>query len=601
MTNTSASLDQRGRTIAVLLSLAIGILVSAGCGIGLMGSPAGTDHGSAPDGDADVDADTDTDADTDVDADADTDADADGDPEFPENCGTQCAAGQYTECTCRADDPCGWIVDGYCDDTCSEILPAGHFDDTADCTAPPPICGGDCDSNRYTACSCGTDDPCGWAGNGRCDDACDSLGGYHFDDSGDCGPPPGELTYAVTAVYDDLDNEDMDVVARGLARAGYREAVRDTNVSVSSLSGYLRQDINTLYHTGHGFSGSVMTSDSALTPSSTNIGVRNTIFATCLTLQESWAGTFTATTETVLGYTEVSFDFIDNDAAQAFVDRLAAGNDHIQAWYQANIAIGMLSDRWAGYVREGGSVVEYSARTGRRPTALVPDEASFVELGRAGGIMVAREILADERSFDDVFAQISIEVPGELTSSFVGARFDALGELTTTPDEAIATAEAWLESRDAMPADAVLQRVIPIERRTDPTAPPTTVAYVVRYLREIDGIPVRGNLVEDHLTVMVGPDGVVATSQFWPEIVAAPRDDAFGGYLLGVGRATLLAADALSRSRKGDGELHLISARPVYGSLGLEAGPGELVPAFELETAEGGSVIINALTGEPLL
>jgi len=572
-------------------------LVGAGCGIGLMASPPRDDgHDSSVDGDADTDVDADADADADSDADGDTDSD--GDPP-PDDCTEECAAGQYTTCTCRTDDPCGWIGDGYCDSTCDSILPGSRFDDSADCAAPPPVCGGDCDASRFTSCSCRVDDPCGWAGNGRCDEECNAYGS-HYDDSSDCGPPPGDLTYAVTAVYDGLDQNDMDIAANGLERAGYRGVVNDRNVSVGTLAGYLRQDINTLYHTGHGLEGGVMTSDSMLTTDTTRISVRNTVFATCLTLQVSWAGAFGPTAETVSGYTEVSFDYIDNDAAEAWASHLASGRSHAQAWYLANSAIGMLSDRWATYAREGGSIVEYSARTGRRPAALAPE--AFVELGRAGGVFIAHEVLTDERSFDRVFERVSLLGPADLEGSFEGDRFASLGPMTATIEDAIDVAEAWLDARDSMPADAVLERVIPIERRTSPDAAPVTVGLAVRFIREVDGIRVRGNLVEDHLTVLVAPTGVVAWSRFWPDVAIDASEDVapWRGHLLGVGTAALLVSDALSRARK-TAEVHVFDARPVYGTLGLHAGDGELVPAFELLTTEGGSIIVNALTGEILL
>lgn len=53
-----------------------------------------------------------------------------------EGCGSECTDLLYTACTCGTSDPCGWLGDGYCD-----LLPANascalfetHFDDTVDC------------------------------------------------------------------------------------------------------------------------------------------------------------------------------------------------------------------------------------------------------------------------------------------------------------------------------------------------------------------------------------------------------------------------------------------------------------------------------------
>jgi hypothetical protein len=429
-----------------------------------------------------------------------------------------------------------------------------------------------------------------------CNDQCTDIVGTFFDDSEDCG---SELTYAVTAVDDGLDPEDMDVFARGIVRAGYREEIRDRNVSVSDLAGYLRRDINTLYHTGHGFEGAVMTSDSMLTTDTTTFGARNVIFATCLTLQVSWARAFGPNTQTVMGYTEVSFDYVDNDAAQDFVDQLAAGRSRIEAWYLANNSIDMLSDRWAGYVREGGSIVEYSARTGRRPISLSP--GSYVELGHASGIFAAREVLDDRSTYDQLFTSISIVETAEHFTEFDGGGFAALGPMTSSGADAIAIADEWIERNGGRPVDAVIDRAIPIQRRTRPENAPVTVGYAVRYTREVMGLPLRSNLVEDHITILVGPTGVISSSRFWPTLATEALESPFSGYTLEVGRATLLAADAISQARKGGGEVHLIEALPVYGTLGLNGGEGELIPAFQLRAAEGGWIIINALTGEPLL
>jgi hypothetical protein len=51
-------------------------------------------------------------------------------------------------------------------------------------------CDGACAGPFYNACACGPDDPCDWAGDGICDEACVELGyvGEMFDDSADCDP-----------------------------------------------------------------------------------------------------------------------------------------------------------------------------------------------------------------------------------------------------------------------------------------------------------------------------------------------------------------------------------------------------------------------------
>jgi hypothetical protein len=53
-------------------------------------------------------------------------------------------------------------------------------------------CDGACTEIFYNACACGPDDPCSWAGDGVCDEACVALGYVDemFDDSADCDPVP---------------------------------------------------------------------------------------------------------------------------------------------------------------------------------------------------------------------------------------------------------------------------------------------------------------------------------------------------------------------------------------------------------------------------
>lgn len=512
------------------------------------------------------------------------------------DCSESCGAGQYTACTCRSDDPCGWTQDGHCDSACQDVLSNGHFDDSVDCDERGAPCAFDCDARRYSACTCGADDPCGWSINGICEAACGTYRS-HFDDSDDCDQQAGGLTFAVTAVSDDLNSSDMDDVTSGLEGLGYSRVVRDTDVTTAELISYLGMDIDTLYHTGHGVGGVVMTSDGMFVRDSTTISARNTIFATCLTLQQDWSSAFGPTAETIMGYTEVTFDLVDNEAAQAYVSRLGAGHNHLDAWYLANSGIATLSDRWAVYARRDGSIVEYSARSGNRPVAAL--NAEYVELGRVGGVFVAESVLEDERTYVDLFAEVTRVAEGELQSHFESGGLGLLGETTMTIPEAVSLAGEWLTSRGELPSDAVVERVVTVSMRRSASDPHTAAGFVVRYIREIDGIAVRSNLVEDHIAVLVGPTGVVSTSSFWPEVSVGPGE-ASDQALISVGRATLLASDALSRAIKG-GEVHIIEALPVYATLGLDGGPGELLPAYQLNTISGIPIVVSALTGEPVL
>ena len=522
-------------------------------------------------------------------------------------CAGSCGRGRFDACTCAPDDPCGWVGDGYCDEnTCAGILPGGYFDDSADCQGATAACDGDCAAMRYTTCTCGSSDPCGWANDGDCDeDACAqvSAGGY-FDDSADCGggtQPTGDDTFTVTAVRDDLDNQDLEIMVSGLRNLGYAASVRDTNVTTSNMRSYLGQNNTILYHTGHGFNGEVQTADGSITTSGITINVENTIFATCLTLVESWASNFGSTAQTVLGYTKVSFDSIDNDVATQFLSAIGSGRSYIEAWYQANNGIYDVSDRWAGYVREGGSIVEYSARSERSPSAgadLLVEDIDVVRLGRQGSLWVSEALLEDDRVFERHDSLVSIGA-AELSSQFLPGGWELLGPSRLTREQAMHTAQEFVDARfGGLSPDAVLDRVTEVRAAAD-GEPAATIGYSIRWSRSIEGLPVRGNRIADHISVLVGPDGIAAWSRFWPDLESVPASMDWGAELLSVRDATVLAADEIARSAKG--ELRLLSARLVYGTVGPNHRQLTLVPAYELESADGSRVVIDALTGRPLL
>lgn len=515
-------------------------------------------------------------------------------------CDGQCGLGQYTECTCGPDDPCGWSSDGYCDETsCAVVRPSGYFADPADCEVQEGTCNGECDTGQYTECTCGADDPCGWAGNGTCDQqACNGVStGTHFDDSADCSTTTQD-TYVVTAVRDDLDNTDMDLMATGLRNLGMTQTAQNTNVSTSALTGYLSQELTVLYHTGHGESGEVLTSNGSIHYNQVTINVHHTVFATCLTLARSWAQAFGDTAQTILGYTDVSYDYTDDEVAEDFLDELGRGKGYMEAWYLANDSQWWLSDRWAGYVREGSSIVEYSARRNNYPTASTKQlDPTLRQVGRSGRLWIAESLLSDRRRFEPA-QQVVADPQAIPAGQLMPGGWSLLTAGPITPDQAVNLAETFADSQFGGPdPDAMLADVIPVISRTE-SGEETTVGYMVRYARMLDGLPIRGNRTADHLILLVGPQGVVAWSRYWPALDVAPALTADAGTILSVGEAISLAADRISMSVKG--EIQLLDARPVYGTRGPNASSFDLVPAYELIDHAGGAVVIDARTGLPL-
>ncbi|MBN1945972.1 MAG: hypothetical protein JW797_09870 [Bradymonadales bacterium] len=521
-------------------------------------------------------------------------------------CDGSCGRGVFNECTCSTDDPCNWINDGYCDEPqCSVVSPGGTFDDSIDCQGGGGTCDGDCVSQRYSECTCGSSDPCGWANNGRCDQVgCSQvLSSGAFDDSADCSgsQPTGDLTFGVTAVRDDLDNGDLTIMANGLTNLGYASLVRDTNVTTSALTRYLGQNLTLLYHTGHGYDGQVQTADGSISVGSATLNVRHTIFATCLTLVQSWASAFGSSAETVLGYTKVSYDIIDDDVANRFLTALGQGQSPMVAWYLANSPISEVSDRWAGYVNEAGRIVEYSARSGRTPSAPAGFDdlsAVLVPLGRAGNLWVQADLLADSSLFEPSAPEIEMATDDDHRWSFNPGGWDLLGPMRTTRNEAVETARYFVERRlGGMPPDAILETVDEVMAQVEGEAP-VIVGYTVSWSRQLNGLPVRGNRVADHVRLLVGPAGVAAWSVYWPELASVPSSVDWEQRLLPVGRAVELAADAISQACKG--EVRLIGARPVYGTLGPGSRQSTLVPAYALETSDGAWLVVDALSGRLL-
>jgi hypothetical protein len=537
----------------------------------------------------------------------------------PPLCYGLCLAGIYNDCTCDPSDPCGWSGDGYCDDVCGQILPGATFNDSADCGAAPAPgggpapggnpsdCGSSCNNGIYDTCTCGASDPCGWAADGYCDDTCYQLSPTsHFDDAPDCGgdpgndpapggdtptpPPAGANSFAVTSVQDGLDNHDATLMASGLQALGYAQFVRDTNVTTQHLGSYLSQELTVLYHTGHGDQGSVVTADGWLDAGTTSIRTHHSIFATCLTLQQSWAASFGPTAETIMGYTDISFDGIDDNVAEAFLAKLGAQKTYLQAWYIANASVGMLSDRWAAYVKQNGSIVEYSARSGHTPMSAraQPDWTDF-----GGALLVDRTLLQDRASFEQSFAS--------------GARADAAGtpveqvdtDITTAPSshlsagDAVSVAEQWLLARGSLPSDARLQSVTEV-RRGPPGAAVGLVGYLVRYTRSFHGLPIAANGIDHHIALLVGDTGVLSESRVWPSLRNA-RSTSLRARPMQIGQALRLAAPDLARLLKGR-VVHVVQALPVLATHSAHA-PADLEPAYDLHTLEGARIVISALTG----
>jgi len=515
-------------------------------------------------------------------------------------CNGACQQAQYTTCTCGASDPCHWAGDGTCDANCAQVLPTGAFDDSADCGGPPPppanACDGTCGNGAYDACTCAASDPCARARNGTCDQsACAAvLGAGAYNDSADCGgwdpSPAGDETFSLSAVSDNLDPGDLGPVASGMPGLGFTQALRDDNVTSADLAAALGRSSTFHYHTGHGDVGLVYTYDGAYDAGDGTINVRHTVFATCLTLQSyAWQTAMGASAQSLFGYTEVSFDYTDDAVAADMMTALGDGKGFLQAWYLANASQSTLSDRWAAYVREGSSIVEYSARVGMAPANTLALGQPTVALDPLGVVRAVPTLLADHRRFPANPRPISNDAASVPHSRELAAgRWSLLADGSCDAKRARDRAHALLvQQLGSWPTGAELDRVVPVVSSRD-GGPVRVAGQLVLFRRVLGGLPLRGNGVADHLGVLVAGRGVVAWTVDWPQRTVEPQPEPG----LDVASALQLAAPELALAAKGP--VRIIGASAAWG---VVPGSDTLVPAFALQTDSGQQVVVDARSG----
>jgi hypothetical protein len=295
----------------------------------------------------------------------------------------------------------------------------------------------------------------------------------------------------------------------------------------------------------------------------------------------------------LLGYTNYSYDSIDDTIVEKFAAAVKSGNSIIQAWYTSNTAVSYLSDRWCGYVRENNSIVEYSARTGSTPKTTV---SSFKTMDAKGTVKVATTLLADNSNYDSNFFKIrnsEIKVKGVKThdAKFYKKAAEFLPKVVQGRDQAVSIANNWMSG--SLPVDAKQESVTQIIV-TQASGATKVVGQVVRYTRYVDGLAVRSNGPEDHLAVLVNSNSVAAVSKLWPALEVKSKPGAIPyGKILTLSQAIQKAGPNIARIIKAK-SIAIIAANPCYGT----TKSGTIVPAYELIDSKGGRIIINAMTGK---
>lgn len=409
------------------------------------------------------------------------------------------------------------------------------------------------------------------------------------DDSNDNDNTASKTVYT-TESAPDLDTSDRLDFKNELRKGGYKHIGDKTRVRISEFNNLLgRSDIKALYHASHGVNGAVMLMDRDLTcGNSAKFKVENVIFATCLTLRDKcWKQRMGSTSKTILGYTKVSYDGIANTNAIKFGRMIVDGKRYIKAWYASNTSINALKDRWCGYVREGGNIVEYSARSGKVPRSL--EGASFEAMDANQLVFISEDLLDDTRDFDNRFTGLKqrrfslIENSGqEVVFSDDDAIFLPKQRATATSDDAIKIAKEYL-GKD-LPEDAVLEGVDMID------ADASTAAYRVRFTRQKDGLTIRGNVEEHHIEILVNNDKVAAVSKLWPDVIEI-AGSSFES-LVSVNQSAEKLGDYLSSIVRNP--VKILSVSPCVGNTSDE----ELVPAHCFEDDQETIWVVNASTGE---
>ena len=408
-------------------------------------------------------------------------------------------------------------------------------------------------------------------------------------DAGSGGGNTENKTLIITSVNDDLDPGDKTIFADALRGYGYKLSLQDNNVSSYELKDYLLRTVEILYHTGHGSPGYISTSDGGLTTNYINrVSVENLIIATCLTLSDSaWRDKFVSTTKNIMGYTNLSYDFTDETVARDLAYRIGTGTSYPQAWYEVNNKQSSLYDRWKIYTKEGDRIVEYSAVSNNIPKAL--DDSQFTPLA-SGKVLVSKHIGGLAKT-SQAFAKEHYDVREGIVNSAVSTEITSLDVTSLNESEAIVRAKKWVANRPEFKG-AVLDRVSSVLEDQQ------VIGYQVRFKRVLNSLPVRGNRVNDYITILVDDASIAATDYHWSELTKQVSKTTIS--LLTPREAIERSADSLALVYKGD-VLKIVGVEPCLGyKVNDTTMTAALVAAYELKSAEGLSVVVDAVTGEIL-
>lgn len=400
-------------------------------------------------------------------------------------------------------------------------------------------------------------------------------------------------SHVISWVQDNLNSYDGVILGDGLISRGYNEIARNTNVTASSLNNYFTQgDLNFVYHTGHGNVGSIACSGGSLTVNTVGtLNARNIVVATCLTMADrAWMNKF-GSTEHLMGYTNYSYDIVDNQVCNDMLTGLDSGKNWSRIWYESNINKSQLYDRWLVYKKQNGVVTEYSANNSNIPSLM--GENYTLYHGEYGDVNISEKILSENKDFASEFSNFyNIVINNDHianSSEFLGDNDEFLSNTEMNKEEAIKIAKKWIKENNVLPSEAVLESVNPIKAYTQDNGE-KIIGYEIRYARVISKLKVRTNGIAEYISVLVNNGKVIHHGMNWSNIKIEKPSDKMN--LVPVSEAVKTATEHILSILKG-GNVNFENVNPCYTLCN-----GNLTPAYELVADDGGYIVINALTGE---
>ena len=400
-------------------------------------------------------------------------------------------------------------------------------------------------------------------------------------------PPSSNKNFTASSGTTDLNYKDTSTFISAYRGLGFNHKGYTKKVRKSQLQSYLGAKNNMHFHSGHGTPGSINCTDGNLNVSSLKgrVNVQYCIFATCLTLKNNgWYSVFGSNAKMVMGFTEITTDGSCLAMAKSFPSKLKQGQSYLKAWYLTNSVIKQHQDRWATYVREGSKIIFYSAK-GKTP------KISYIgkTVSLSDNVFTYKKLLREWKK----------ETFGRGFNSAILSKTKKYNKFRKFPNRItfITAGQAEYEAikflGPRLPEGVILDTIVPIEKCIKENAC-YIVGYDVHFIQEHNGLPLRSNAVTDHISILVGENGVASMDYSWSKI--EPINSI--SKTLSVRQALKKASDDIANIIKDS--VTIIEYERVYGTVTNDYENGIIVPAYEFLGSNGERFVVSAITGELL-